>query len=96
MERVVRIQTMGSRQRERWVSGYRWAAAQPNWVLRVALLTFLLVVFLPLALLVGLAMIAGLIVLGGMALVLAAYAKLKSLLPSRHGRSSNVRVIRRD
>ncbi|MEE8155443.1 MAG: hypothetical protein V3T53_10875 [Phycisphaerales bacterium] len=95
MDRVVRIQTFTTEQRQRAVRGYRWLAAQPSWVVRLALVIFVLVIGLPLLLLAVVAVIAAIIVFTGLAIINAAGAKLRGLLPKRDGRS-NVRVIRRD
>ena len=89
----ITIRSFGTRQQERWVSSYRWAAAQPGWVARLAVMAFLLVVALPIALLVSLAVLAGLIVFGCLALVNSAAVRFKRLL--RRDARSNVRVIRR-
>jgi len=95
MDRVVRIPTMTAAQRERAVRGYRWLTSQPSWVVRLVLLTFVLVVGLPLLLLAVVAVIAATIVFTGLALINAGVAKLRGFLPKRDGRS-NVRVINRD
>ncbi len=60
----------------------------------MALVIFVLVIGLPLLLLAVVAVIAAIIVFTGLALINAAGAKLRRLLPKRDGRS-NVRVIRR-
>ncbi len=63
----------------------------------MALVIFVLVIGLPLLLLAVvavIAVIAAIIVLTGLALINAAGAKLRRLLPKRDGRS-NVRVIKR-
>lgn len=93
-DRVIQVWTFGGRQRDRWATGYRWAASQPGWIARLALLTFLLIIVLPIALLVGLAILAGAAVFGGLALVNAGISRLKGAVTG-DGRS-NVRVIRRD
>ncbi len=95
MDRVVRIPTMTAAQRERAVRGYRWLTSQPSWVVRLVLLTFVLVVGLPLLLLAIVAVIAATIMFTGLALINAGVAKLRGFLPKRDGRS-NVRVIKRD
>ncbi len=58
------------------------------------LVIFVLVIGLPLLLLAVIAVMAAIIVLTGLALINAALAKLRRLLPKRDGRS-NVRVIKR-
>ena len=94
MNRVVRIPTVSAEQRQRAVRGYRWLTSQPSWVIRLALVIFVLVVGLPLLLLAVVAVIAATIVFTGLALINAAGARLRGLLPKRDGRS-NVRVIKR-
>ena len=94
MDRVVRIPTVTAAQRERAVRGYRWLTSQPSWVIRLALVVFLLLVGLPLLLLAVVAVIAATNVFTGLALITAGVAKLRGFLPKRDGRS-NVRVIKR-
>lgn len=94
MERLVQVRVFGDRQRQRLAGGYRWAASQPSWIARAALLAFLVVVGLPLLLLFALAFLAALVVFGGLALLNAAVAKVRGLFGPGEGRS-NVRVIRR-
>ena len=62
---------------------------------RLALITFLLIVGLPLAILLGMAVAAAALVFGGLSLLGAARRRLGSVLPGHDGRS-NVRVIQRD
>ncbi len=62
---------------------------------RIALITFLVIVGLPLAILVGMAVAAAALVFGGIALLGAARRRLSSVLPGGDSRS-NVRVIQRD
>ncbi len=95
MDRVVRIPTVTAEQRERAVRGYRWLTSQPSWVVRLALLIFILVVGVPLLLLAIVAVLAAIIVFTGLALINAGVAKLRGFLPKRDGRS-NVRVIKRE
>ncbi len=95
MDRVVRIPTVTAEQRERAVRGYRWLVSQPSWVVRLALVVFLLLVGLPLLLLAVVAVIAATIVFTSLALINAGVAKLRGFLPKRDGRS-NVRVIKRE
>ncbi len=94
MDRFVTIRVFGARQRDHMLSGYEWVASRPSWVTRVALVTFLLIVGLPVLLLLGVAILAAV----GVFFVLAAghflLRKVQGLLPARDGRS-NVRVIRR-
>ena len=51
MNRVVRIPTFTTAQRERAARSYHWLTSQPSWVVRLVVLTFVLVVGLPLLLL---------------------------------------------
>ncbi len=95
MDRVVRIPNLTAAQRDRAVRGYRWLTSQPSWVVRLALVVFILLVGLPLLLLAIVAVIAATIVFTALALINAGVAKLRGLLPKRDGRS-NVRVIKRD
>ncbi len=95
MDRVVRIPAITAAQRQRAARGYHWLTSQPSWVVRLALVMFLLVVGLPLLLLAIVAVIAATIVFTGLALINASVARLRGFLPKRDGRS-NVRVIRRD
>ena len=98
MHRVVVIPSIGTRQRDRWVGGYRWAASQPGWIMRFTLVAFLLIVAVPLLALLILAVVAA-VVLGGVlgvtnAVVSLARGKLRRLV--RTDGRSNVRVIQRD
>ena len=95
MDRVVRIPAISAAQRQRAARGYRWLTSQPSWVVRLALVIFILVVGLPLLLIAIVAVIAATIVFTGLALINAGVARLRGFLPKRDGRS-NVRVIRRD
>ena len=94
MDRFVTIRVFGARQRDRMLSGYEWVATRPSWLTRVALVTFLLIVGLPVLLLVGVAILAAVVVIFGLAAGHFLLAKVQGLLPARDGRS-NVRVIRR-
>ncbi len=93
MHRVIQVRTIGA-QRDRWVHGYRWAASQPGWVMRLALVIFLLVVAIPFAVLIVLAALLAVVAGGTLALAGAAFNSIHRLFQS-DGRS-NVRVIRRD
>ncbi len=70
-------------------------AGRPSLAARIALVTFLVIVGVPLALLLGMAVAAAVLVFGGLALLGAANRRLRSLMPGGDGRS-NVRVIQRD
>ena len=93
MQRVIHIEAIGA-QRDRWVRGYRWATSQPGWVVRLALVTFLLVVVIPFAVLLLLAFVAAAVVGGALAFGHAAISGIRGLFQG-DGRA-NVRVIRRD
>ena len=71
---------------------YRAVAGQPNWVLRWAFGTFLIVVMIPVMLLVLTAVAVGALVFLALSGFHFVAAKLRSVLPSRDGRE-NVRVI---
>ncbi|MHC4947078.1 MAG: hypothetical protein ACYTG1_02290 [Planctomycetota bacterium] len=92
---MVRIQTFGSRQRERGLRGYRWAASQPSWIVRVALVTFVAIVAIPFAVLLLLALLLAVVVFGGLALVNLGMERVRALVRGPD-RSSNVRIVRRD
>ena len=92
MQRVVVFRSVGS-QRDRWVGGYRWAVSQPSWIVRLAVIAFLLVVAVPLFALIVLAALAAAVVGGVLLLANAITTKVRGLFQT-DGRS-NVRVIRR-
>ncbi len=93
-ERVVFIRNLGQG-RDQWVRGVRWASSQPSWVARAALLTFLVVVGLPLAMLFLLAFFAAMVVFGGLALGHIAVAGVRGLFGRDAEGRENVKVIRR-
>lgn len=95
MEQTDKIRSFTSQQRQRAARSYQWIASQPSWVMRLALLSFFIVVVLPIMLLVFIAVAAMVLVFGSLAAVNVLFNKLKNLLPTRDGRS-NVKVIRRD
>ncbi len=64
-----------------------------TWAARVALLTFLVIVGLPLLILFGVAIAAAALVFGGLALLTGASRRIKAALPGHDGRA-NVRVKR--
>ena len=94
MDRFVTIRVFGARQRDHMLSGYEWVATRPSWLTRVALVTFLLIVGLPILLLVSVAILAAVVVFFGLAAGHLLLRKVRGLLPARDGRS-NVHVIRR-
>ena len=89
--RFTQFSTQGAR---RVSAMWQNAAAQPNWVSRVALLTFILVIGVPIFLLVTLALIAASFVFAILIGVSYVLMKIRGLLPVRDGRKS-VRVIER-
>ncbi len=94
MRRMANFKSYTAEQSSRAAAMWRAAAAQPGWITRVALLTFLLVVGLPSLLLLILAVVFAAVVFGVLALVNTTLVRLRAALPRRDGRS-NVRVIRR-
>ncbi len=100
MLRVTRITTHAADQ-SRYAAGvWRAAASQPGWITRIALMTFLLVVGLPILLLVMAAILIAAVVFAGLALLNGVVARVRGMrggrgaLGRRDGRA-NVRVIRR-
>ncbi len=72
----------------------RWVQARrPSLAMRVAVLTFLVIVGLPVLILFGFAAAAAAVVFGGLALLTAARRRIKAALPGDDGRE-NVRVRR--
>lgn len=94
MDRAVRIRTFTAQQRDRWAGGWRWAASRPGWVVRLAAVTFLVLVALPLLFFLGVAILAAAVVFAAVGIGAALASKVRSLFPRRDGRV-NVRVIRR-
>ncbi len=66
---------------------------RPTLAMRVAVLTFLVIVGLPLLILFGFAAAAAAVVFGGLALFASARQRIKAALPAEDGRE-NVRVKR--
>ncbi len=89
MERVGHVHVIGSGPE---AAGYGRAARLPL-ALRVAVLTFLVIVGLPLLLLLGFAAAMAALVFGALALLTAAHRRVKAALPVDDGRE-NVRVKR--
>lgn len=79
---------------ERFVNGVRFAAAQPNWLTRAVVWTFLLVVGLPILLLLALAVIASMLVFFVLFSINAVLRRISGAIPQHDGRE-NVRVIQR-
>jgi len=93
MERVIQVRVIGSSpQGGPGAAGYG-RARRPPLALRVAVLTFLVIVGLPLLILFGFAAAAAAVVFGGLALFASARQRIKAALPADDGRE-NVRVKR--
>ena len=93
MERVVQVRVIGSSpQGGPEAAGYG-RAARPPLALRIAVMTFLVIVGLPLLLLFGFAAAMAALVFGGLALLTVAGRRIKAALPGNDGRE-NVRVKR--
>ena len=88
---VFRVASTGS---QRAGQAWRMASRQPSWITRLTVLTFLIVVGIPIALLILGAVFAAAIIFGVLVLFNSLLMKIKRLLPKRDGRQ-NVRVIRR-
>lgn len=73
---------------------WRVASRQPSWITRLTVLTFLLVIGIPVAVLILAAILAAGIIFGLLVLANNLVMKIKGMLPKRDGRE-NVRVIRR-
>jgi len=79
---------------DRGQTAYRAVAAQPSWVTRLALYTFLIVIGVPIFLLTMMALFAAVIVYGVLALTNAMIMRVRRAFPRDDGRR-NVRVIQR-
>ena len=95
MFRTVRIANLNHPGFQRAARAYQVAAAQPSWITRLALFTFLLVIGLPLMLLFLFALLTATVVFGTLALGHLMILKLKGLMPVQNGRE-NVTIIRRE
>ena len=73
---------------------WRAASTQPGWLGRAVLLTFILVIAVPIFLLVALALLAAMAVFAVLFSVNYLAMKIRGALPKRDGRE-NVRVIER-
>ena len=82
--------------RERVTQVFRTVNAQPNWVLRITLWVFGLVILLPILFLLLLALILATIVFGILAAVSWTISALRGDRRARDSRRENVRVIQRD
>ncbi|MCH7547091.1 MAG: hypothetical protein IID30_11895 [Planctomycetes bacterium] len=95
MFRVTRFTDYTTRGANRASALWQTAATQPNWVSRFALMTFIIVIGLPIFLLVIFAIFAATFVFAMLAGVNYCLYKIRGALPHSDGRK-NVRVIRRD
>jgi len=91
MERVIQVRVIGSSPQGGPGAAGHGRARRPPLALRVAVLTFLVIVGLPLLLLSGFAAAMAALVFGGLALLTVARRRIKSALPGDDGRE-NVRV----
>ena len=73
---------------------FRTVSAQPGWVTRLALYTFVIVIGLPILLLTIVALCAAIIVFGVLVVANALIMRLRGAMPRDDGRR-NVRVIQR-
>ncbi len=94
MDPQIRFNTFSTRGAQRVASMWQTAARQPSWVSRVALLTFIVVIGVPIFILVALALIAATFVFAILIGVNWVLSKFKRALPVRDGRQ-NVRVSER-
>ena len=94
MDPQIRFTQFSTRGAQRVSAMWQTAAAQPSWVSRFALITFILVIGVPIFLLVALALIAATFVFAVLVGVNWLLTKFKRALPVRDGRR-NVRVIQR-
>ena len=74
---------------------WQTAASQPSWISRAVLVTFLLVIGIPIFLLVLLALLVATVVFALLWGANALMTKMRGVLPRRDGRQ-NVRVIQRN
>ena len=95
MFRVTRFTDYTSQGANRASALWQTAATQPNWVSRFALMTFIIVIGLPIFLLVIFALLAATFVFALLAGINFCLYKVRGVLPQKDGRE-NVRVIRRD
>lgn len=77
-------------------SMWRVAASQPNWVTKWALLTFFIVIGIPIFLLIMFAIIAAVLVFGALAGAHWLRVKARSLFAGRDTQRKNVRIIHRE
>ena len=94
MERVVEVRHTGSGPERGPEAGPGLQAHhRPTLAMRVAVLTFLVIVGLPLLILFGIAAVGAAAVFGGLALLTGARRRISTALPGDDGRE-NVRVKR--
>ncbi len=93
MERVVQVRVIAPRPEADGQDRSRVQARRPTLAMQVAVLTFLVIVGLPLLILFGFAAAAAAVVFAGLALLGAASRRIKAVLPGDDGRE-NVRVKR--
>jgi len=89
-----RITTFSATATDAAGSTVRMIRAQPNWLIRLLALVFVMVVVLPLVLLLLMVVLLLAVVLAVVGVVRALMDRLRGLLPRNDGRS-NVRVVRR-
>ena len=94
MDPRIRFTEFSTRGARRVSAIWQTASAQPSWVSRVALITFILVIGVPIFLLVTLALIAATFVFAVLIGVNWLLTRIRGTLPVRDGRD-NVRVIQR-
>lgn len=94
MDRVPRFTTFTSPGAQRVSAIWQTAASQPSWISRVVLMTFILIIAIPIFLLVMLALLAASVVFGVLWIANTLVMKIRGTLPHRDGRK-NVRVIQR-
>jgi len=96
MFRIVEIQQYSRDGSERVRSAWQYAAHQPSWIARLALMVFLFVLMLPIVALLLLAFLAAAVVFLGLAIAHAVVRVVRSVLPGTGDGRDNVRVVRRD
>ena len=94
MNHETRFTTFSTHGAQRVASIWQTAAAQPGWVSRFALMTFVFVIAVPLVLLALLAFFAATLVYTVLLGINFLMMKVRGVLPVRDGRK-NVRVLRR-
>lgn len=95
MDRVVHIWEAAARQQSRVRGVYQHLAAQPGYAWRAAVVTFLLILTVPVILFILAALLIAMVVFSALGLAGAIVQRLRGALPRRDGRE-NVRVIVRN